>query len=55
MDQSHYEQRQLFEMNLKGKKRSGILLRERQKNNGVKLERHHIIALVEFRQRQRVQ
>lgn len=42
----------MFEISLKGKERSGILLWERQKNNEVKLEQHHIITLVEFGQRQ---
>lgn len=39
-------------MSFKVKKRSGISLWERQKNNEVKLEQHHIITLVEFGQRQ---
>lgn len=42
----------MFEISLKGKKRSGVLLWQRQKNNEVKLEQHHIIALVESEQRQ---
>lgn len=36
--------------NLKGKKRGGISLWERQRNNEVKLEQHHVVTLVEFRQ-----
>lgn len=43
----------MFEISLKGKERSGISLWERQKNNEVKLEQHHIITLVESGQRQR--